>query len=84
MVDIHIESFVSKVKTLCSMGYKASWTFDSNLGELYVKLNCSFGRNVPTPSSPIDNVKPKKFKQTVSPSRKRVKPDEQKLLDKQL
>ena len=47
MASIQIDSFVEKFKLLQGAGYKASLSFESELGEVSISLSCKFGINTP-------------------------------------
>ena len=57
MADVEIDSFLRKFKSLRDAGYKASLTFDTDLGEVNISLSCKVGRVVPPPS-PSQNIYP--------------------------
>ena len=57
MADVEIDNFVRKFKSLRDAGYKASLTFDTDLGEVNISLSCKVGRVVPPPS-PSRNIYP--------------------------
>ena len=72
MAHVEVESFVRKFRVLWNAGYNASLKLESNLGELSVNLNCSFGRSTPPPSSPlVVTGNQRKYCKTVSPSQQR-------------
>ena len=52
MASIQIDSFVEKFKLLQGAGYKASLSFESELGEVSISLSFKVGINTP-PSSPL-------------------------------
>ena len=53
MVSEEIDLVVAQFKHLLRIGHEASLKLDCKLGEVWMSLNCTFGRNEPPLHAPV-------------------------------